>query len=154
MRHRYHNTAPRLLAACCGVALWIGGTALSEPGPDGEAVVVHAGLGVQSLELATLRAIFGMRVLEWPDGTPIRVFVMRSDSELHRRFTKGTLQIFPYQLQQAWDRLVFSGTGQAPREVESIEEMRRRIAETPGAIGYLPENTLTDKLAAVEVVRQ
>jgi hypothetical protein len=109
---------------------------------------------MESVELATLRAIFGMRLLEWPDGTPIRVYVMNSDSELHHQFTKGTLQIFPYQLQQAWDRLVFSGTGQAPREVASVEEMRRRISETPGAIGYLPANELTENIARVEVVER
>ena len=152
MRGGSRNSAPKLLAACCGFALWVSGTAFSEHGLNQEAVVVHAGLGMQRLELPTLRAIFGMRLLEWPDGTPIRVFVMKSDSELHQRFTKSTLQIFPYQLQQAWDRLVFSGTGQAPREVQSIEEMQRRISETPGAIGYLPWNRLTDRLAAVEVV--
>ena len=152
MRGPSRNSAGRLLAACCGLALMASGTARSDR--HQEAVVAHAGLGTPRLELATLRAIFGMRLLEWPDGTPIRVFVMKSDSELHRRFAKGTLQIFPYQLQQAWDRLVFSGTGQAPREVRSIEEMQRRISETPGAIGYLPSNRLTDNLAKVEVVEQ
>jgi hypothetical protein len=32
---------------------------------------------------------------------------------------------------------VFSGTGQAPIKVNSIEEMLEKITSTPGAIGYL-----------------
>jgi hypothetical protein len=40
-------------------------------------------------------------------------------------------------MRSAWDRLVYSGTGQAPLEVSSEEEMRAKIASTPGAIGYL-----------------
>ena len=39
----------------------------------------------------------------------------------------------------AWDRLVFSGTGQAPDTVTSTEEMLARVASTPGAIGYLSQ---------------
>jgi hypothetical protein len=104
------------------------------------------------MDLPTLRAIFGMRLLEWPDGTRVTPFVMDSDSELHARFAKNVLQIFPYQLQQAWDRIVFSGTGQAPLVVSSPSDMRRRVAQTPGGIGYLPSEYLSDSVSAVEVV--
>jgi hypothetical protein len=45
--------------------------------------------------------------------------------------------MFPHQLRWAWDRQVFSGTGRAPIMVNTEEEMRQRIASTPGAIGYL-----------------
>jgi hypothetical protein len=46
------------------------------------------------------------------------------------------LQLFPYQLRRAWDRQLFSGTGQAPTVVADEQEMLRRVAATPGAIGY------------------
>lgn len=114
-------------------------------------VVVHAALDLETLKLSTLRAVFGMRILAWPDGTPIKVFVLAPDSELHSQFTKNKLQVFPYQLQQAWDRLVFSGTGQAPFSAASIEDMERRIAETPGSIGYLPAGHLSRGVSKVEV---
>lgn len=106
------------------------------------------------IELATLRALFGMRLLEWPDGTPVRVFVMDSDSTTHRRFTKEVLQMFPYQLRQAWDRLIFSGTGQAPIEVGSIDEMVQQVIETPGAVGYLPADELVEGISELEVAEQ
>jgi hypothetical protein len=51
--------------------------------------------------------------------------------------------MFPYQLRRVWDRQLFSGTGQAPSVVTSQDEMLRRVAATPGAIGYvasLPAN--------------
>jgi hypothetical protein len=79
---------------------------------------------------------------------------MESDSTVHARFAKNVLQVFPYQLQQAWDRLVFSGTGQAPLVVNSPGEMRRRVEETPGGIGYLPSDYLSDSVSIVEVVEQ
>lgn len=84
-----------------------------------------------------LRGVFGMRVRAWPDGRPVRVFVLADDSPVHQDFTKSQLQMYPYQLRQNWDRLLYSGTGQPPIVVTSEQEMIRRVAETPGAIGYV-----------------
>jgi hypothetical protein len=35
--------------------------------------------------------------------------------------------------------MLFAGTGVPPTVVDSVEEMRRRVNETRGAIGYLGE---------------
>lgn len=90
-----------------------------------------------------LRAVFGMRLRTWPDGSPIRVFVLPDRHPLHTQFCKRLLGVFPHQMRSAWDRLVYSGTGQAPVEVNSEEEMATKIASTTGAIGYL-KNVATD----------
>ncbi|MCG6942703.1 MAG: hypothetical protein LJE69_15800 [Thiohalocapsa sp.] len=117
-------------------------------------VIVNPALGISQLDLATLRAIFGMHLSEWPNGTRVTAFVMEPDSKLHARFAKNVLRVFPYQLEQAWDRLVFSGTGQAPLVVHSPEEMRRRVAATPGGIGYLPSGYPADSVVQVEIFKQ
>ncbi len=84
-----------------------------------------------------LRAIFGMRLRIWPDGSEIRVYVLPDDHPLHVQFCKEILGVFPHQLRAAWDRLVYSGTGQAPLQVESEDAMRTEIARNAGAVGYL-----------------
>ena len=98
-----------------------------------------------------LSAIFGMRLTTWPDGTAIRVFVLSEENHLNSLFCKQILHIFPHQLRTAWDRLVYSGTGQAPAVLVSEQEMRTRIANTPGAIGYLTKETLDDTVAILPV---
>jgi ABC-type phosphate transport system substrate-binding protein len=98
-----------------------------------------------------LSAIFGMRLTTWPDGTAIRVFVLSDENHLNTLFCKQILHIFPHQLRTAWDRLVYSGTGQAPVVLVSEQEMRTRIANTPGAIGYLTKETLDDSVALLPV---
>jgi hypothetical protein len=126
---------------------------LSPPVALTQEVVVNKAVEINELDLSTVRAVFGMRLLEWPNGTRVTPFVMEPDAVLHIRFAKNVLQIFPYQLQQAWDRLVFSGTGQSPQVVGSPLEMRRRVAETPGGIGYLPREYLNDSVSTVEVIK-
>jgi hypothetical protein len=78
-----------------------------------------------------------MRLRKWNSGLPIKVFVLPDDNPLHITFSKRILHVFPYQLRSAWDRLVFSGTGEEPIKVESEQQMREMISSTPGAIGYL-----------------
>ena len=114
-------------------------------------VVAHAGVNTRSLSSNSLRAIFGMRQQTWPDGTPIKVFVLADDAPLHNSFSKEKLNAFPYQLRQAWDRLVFSGTGQAPIKVSSSEEMLDKVASTPGAIGYLEKTKISERVNVLQI---
>lgn len=115
-------------------------------------IVVNPSLaGEQDIKLNALRAIFSMRLRTWPDGTPVRVFVLDDDKDLHVKFAKKRLDIYPHQLRYSWDRLVYSGTGQAPTKVSSEKEMLEKVAATPGAIGYLPENLINDKVHVLSI---
>ena len=105
----------------------------AEPGPK----VYTANGYADSLSAETLREIFFMRLTSWPDGTPIRVFVLPDKHPLHVRFCKGILGVYPFQLRAAWDRLIFSGTGLTPHLVETADEMLERVRVTPGSIGYV-----------------
>ena len=100
-------------------------------------VIVSPSLQSIALDRSLLRAVFTMRVREWPDGSPIRVFVLPDDNPLSDMFYRERLGMYSYVLRRAWDRMVFTGTGLAPTVVESEEEMRERVRSTPGAIGYV-----------------
>ncbi|ADE16248.1 conserved hypothetical protein [Nitrosococcus halophilus Nc 4] len=122
-------------------------------GVNAQEVVVNPSVPETTLTRSALRAIFSMRLRTWPDGSLIKVFVLSDNSPLHVQFSKKILNIFPYQLRRTWDRLVYSGTGQAPNEVNSIKEMCNKVASTPGAIGYLAEENIDAQVRKVKVVR-
>ena len=88
------------------------------------------------LDRDLLRAIFTMRLRSWPNGPPVRVFVLPDSDPLSDQFYREQLGMYSYILRAAWDRMVFTGTGFAPTIVRSEEEMRERVRKTPGAIGY------------------
>lgn len=100
-------------------------------------VIVSPSLASITLDRSFLRAVFTMRVREWPDGTPIRVFVLPDDNPLSDVFYRERLGMYSYVLRRAWDRMVFTGTGFAPTVLESEKEMIQRVRSTPGAIGYV-----------------
>jgi len=100
-------------------------------------VVVSPSLTKVKLDRDLLRAVFTMRVREWPDGSPIRVFVLPDDDPLSDQFYRERLGMYSYVLRRAWDRMVFTGTGFAPTMVRSEQEMLERVRSTPGAIGFM-----------------
>ncbi|MXS84364.1 hypothetical protein ABO04_00155 [Nitrosomonas sp. HPC101] len=77
--------------------------------------------------------------------------MLPDDAPLHSIFSKKKLNLFPYQLRSAWDRLVYSGTGQAPFVVHSEEEMHTKIATTPGSIGYLSRARIDGSVQVIHV---
>lgn len=114
-------------------------------------VVVNPDNPVTRLSRQELLAIFTMRQRNWPDGTPIVVFVQNRQSLVHARFCKDLLNLFPHQLQTTWDRLVYSGSGRAPIELKSAQALAEKLATTPGGIGYM-ESSDSDSRAKTVIV--
>lgn len=110
-------------------------------GAFAQKVVVNPSVKLDTLTPQDLRAIFSKKMTRWPDNSPIVVFTLQNMDEEHKNFCRQLLNIFPYQLQRAWDRLVYSGIGQAPIKLNSTAEMKKQLVATPGSIGYLPETS-------------
>jgi hypothetical protein len=118
---------------------------------SGDTLIVHPDVDIQSLSQNEARLFLSMRLKQWPNGQPLRVFVLPDNHPLHERVVKSVLGVYPYQLRRAWDRQLFSGTGQAPAVVSTAAELIDRVAKTPGAIGYAESATLHSDVRAVEV---
>lgn len=103
-------------------------------------VLVHPEVPLDSISQSQLRNIFTLRQTQWPNGTAVRVIVLPEQSELHQRFSRQRLKLFPYQLNTIWDKHSFSGTGVRPQQAESMAAMLQLLRITPGAIGYAEAN--------------
>jgi len=99
----------------------------------------------------TLRAIFLMRYAKWEDGMPVKVYVFSDTDPNHEMFTKEILRFLPRQLRQAWDRQVFSGLGQYPEQVLSVQEMLKKVKATPGSVGYLSMQEVTKDVRILQI---
>jgi ABC-type phosphate transport system substrate-binding protein len=114
-------------------------------------LIANSTVPQENLSRSMVRSIFSMRMTSWPNGMPIRVFVLGDKDELHAQFSKRILGVFPHQLRRAWNRQIFSGIGQAPEKVESKREMLDKVSHTPGAIGYLPEDMINEQIRKIAV---
>lgn len=114
-------------------------------------VITSAKNNTNELNLNTLRAVFAMRHTKWRNGSPIKVYVFTDNSPEHQVFSKEILKVFPYQLRLAWDRQAFSGTGQYPEQVASTKEMLAKIKITPGSIGYIPIQEVSNDVQILQI---
>lgn len=106
-------------------------------------IIVNDSVPAGHFSLADTRAIFYMHQRVWPNGEQIKVFTLAEDDPTHKDFVKNNLKIFPYQLRRAWDRMIYTGTGTAPIQLDSEQQMIEKIIATPNAIGYvnkIPDN--------------
>lgn len=114
-------------------------------------LVANPDVETRHLTRDTTRALFAMRQRTWPNGNAAQVFVLPNSHSVHARFVKQRLSVYPHQLQLAWDRVVFSGTGQAPNRVLTQADMLEQIASTPGALGYLEREYLDDRVQVISM---
>lgn len=126
----------------------------SGPALAGEAVlVVHRDNPVSSLELADVRAIFLGKKVFWDDGNGIEVLLQKS-GETHQNFSQNTLGKSPRQLSMYWKRVLFSGEGLPPREVDGDEEILETIAANAKAIGYVDSHVKDNRVKPVSIIRE
>ena len=112
-------------------------------------IVVNKSVPSVDYSTADIRAIFTMQKRVWPNNRQIKVYTLSDNSPLHKDFVKNVLQMFPHQIRRIWDRMTFSGTGDAPIELESEQEMVDKIATTPDSIGYTNSTPDNENVRAV-----
>lgn len=114
-------------------------------------VIAHPLVENQQINSQTLRSIFSLRQTRWNQGTNIRLVVFKANHDMHLSFSRDVLQMFPYQLNKSWDRVIFSGLGDGPIFVNDRQEMLNTIANTPGAIGYIDQLETSDDVKIIEI---
>lgn len=147
-----HLVTRIMLSFCLITVLYWSGhqpVAAQNTGAEDIVVIANRDVSITRLDRDSLRAIFAMRQRTWPDGQAVHVFVLPNDSDVHAAFAKERLAVFPHQLQLAWDRMVFSGTGQAPHRIRTQQEMLEAIASTAGSIGYIAREYLDERVQVI-----
>lgn len=112
-------------------------------------IVVNQTVPVADYSAADIRAIFTMQKRFWPNKRQIKVYTLSDNNPIHKDFVKNDLNMFPHQIRRIWDRRTYSGTGAAPVELDSEQEMIEKIANTPDSIGYLSSKHDNEKIRSI-----
>jgi hypothetical protein len=78
--------------------------------------------------------------------TPIN---LNEKNPLRDEFFARACKKDPVQVQAMWGKLIFTGTGTPPAEVDSAAAMKKAVAADPNAVGYIDKKDLD---ATVKVV--
>ena len=139
-----------LLALCLGPTLALA--------PDAAlaaelAVIVSARSNISMLSADQVAEIFLFQTNRFPNGNEVVPIDQDLGSPLRDEFYSKVTNRTPALVKAHWARLIFTGRGQPPAEVDGNAAMRRMIAENPGMIGYVERTALDPSVRAVLIVR-
>lgn len=139
-----------LLALCLGPALALApDTAVAAE----LAVIVSARSNINMLSADQVAEIFLFQTNRFPNGSEVVPIDQDLGSPLRDEFYSKVTHRTPALVKAHWARLIFTGRGQPPAEVDGNAAMRRMIAENPGMIGYVERTALDPSVRAVLIVR-
>lgn len=114
-----------------------------------ETVIVHPRTPVAALSEDQAREYFLGKRTVWDDGSKVIVIVVKegmSHDGLMRLLGKS-----PSQFSTGWKKLVFTGKGAMPEQVDSEEELVALVAKTPGAIAFVDSSKVKEGVKALPI---
>ena len=100
------------------------------------ALIVNKSAAAEKLDAATVKAIFLGKKVTWDSAGRVTVAVLKA-GPVAEEFLKGAVDLPLSAFNNHWRRLAMTGGGTSPKAFDKEEELRRFVAETPGAIGFL-----------------
>lgn len=119
----------RLCAALvfCATATWLSAAPV---------IIVNKSLEKEKVDAATVKAIFLGKKVAWDSGGRIVIAVLKS-GPVADEFLKAAVDLSSSGFNNQWRRLAMTGGGTAPKSFESEEDLRKFVAATSGAIGFV-----------------
>lgn len=112
-------------------------------------VIVNSANPTASLSVDQIGSLFLSKTTAFPGGGLATPVELKEGSSLRNAFHDKVTKKDPAQLKAYWAKYTFTGKGQPPREFGSSAELKKFVANTPGAIGYVEKNVAD---ASVKVV--
>lgn len=100
------------------------------------ALIGNKNLAAEKLDAATVKSVFLGKKVAW-DGAGRVVLAVLKTGPVADEFLKSAVDMNASGFNNYWRRLAMTGGGTAPKSFEKEEDLRKFVAETPGAIGFV-----------------
>ena len=104
-------------------------------------VIVHRDNLTTSITRAELSAIYMKRTRSWGDGREIVPVDQPVSSPVRERFSRSILGKNVAYVTRYWQRLIFSGRGIPPRQLQNDAAVLELVKNSRDAIGYIARET-------------
>ncbi|WP_332877558.1 phosphate ABC transporter substrate-binding protein [Massilia sp. S19_KUP03_FR1] len=115
-------------------------------------VIVSARSTAPMLRAGQVAAIFLGQAAQFPDGAAVAAIDQPVGCATREAFYVRVASKTPALLRAYWSRMLFTGHGQPPREVDGDAAVRKLVADTPGLIGYIERTALDASVRPVLVL--
>ncbi|MFD2364943.1 phosphate ABC transporter substrate-binding protein [Pseudoduganella sp. GCM10020061] len=105
-------------------------------------VVVSAHSPLASLRAEQVADIFLGRSGRFPDGSRAIPLDQALGSPLRHEFYLRAAAMSPPLVKAHWTKMIFTGRGRPPKEVQNSAAVRKLVAENPAYVGYIDRAAL------------
>jgi len=117
------------------------------------AVIAHRAVQADTLTQSQLLDYFTGDIKSWADKTPVVVLDLKGQSEIKDSFYKR-LGITSSRIKSIWLKKLLLGEGDAPEALKSEDDVVKRVASTPGAIGYVSRSKVNSEVKILRIVEK
>ncbi len=109
-------------------------------------VIGSPSLSLDHLSKEQVQAIFLGRADRLPTGEPVTLVSGRGGSLLKEQFYREVIGKTPRQLKIHWAKIRFQGRQHPPQFLTDDEEVKERVARSPGVIGIIKSTMVDDSV--------
>lgn len=99
-------------------------------------IIANKALEKEKLDAATVKSVFLGKKVAWDSGGRVVLAVLKS-GPVADEFLKASVDMSASGFINLWRRLAMTGNGTAPKAFDSEEDLRKFVAATPGAVGFV-----------------
>ena len=140
-----HFAKGRIKAGLVGLMLGL----LSQTSMAELVVVVSAKNPLAALNEHQVADIFLGRTSDFPSGGEAMPIDQAENSASRAEFYLKTTGKSPSQLKAYWSKLIFTGSGQPPREVSDAAEVKKALNAMLNSVGYIDRSELDSSVKVV-----
>ena len=133
-----------LLAAVASFGL------LAPNGRAAPAVIANKNVAGEKIDASALKAILLGKKVTW-DGAGRIVLAVLKAGPVADDFLQKSAEMNASAFNNHWRRLAMPGGGTAPKSFEKEEDLRKFVADTPGAIGFVDQAIVDSSVVLLNV---
>ena len=115
------------------------------------AVITHPDVPAETISKTLVLDFFTRDRRRWSNDQPVVPLDLQEPKEVRKTFYKA-LGKSSSRMRSIWMRLKLSGEGEPPEAIKSEEELLLRVANTPGAIGFVRRENVTEEVKLLTVL--
>lgn len=113
-------------------------------------VVVHPS-NANALDSAAIKRLFLGKEKKFPDGQPATPLNQVVDSTTRNQFDEQLLERNSSQIAAYWSKLVFTGKGVPPKEVNDDAAVIGAVSADVSAVGYVERSSVTSDVKVISL---
>lgn len=115
------------------------------------AVIAHKQVPLDTLSRAQLLDFYSCDIKYWNKALPVVVIDLKPQSEAKALFYKF-LGMPASRMKSVWLRKMLLGEGEPPAAMASEEEVLKKVASTPGALGFVGSAQINAQIKTLLVI--